>query len=121
MRFIHHIDDLAADLKGIAKRAPLDMDRLTGLNAKRGNRLAKGYAKVSAGVHGKRYPDAFTIERRSLHVWEYGPDAAMPQGGMSFENGSRNQPPHNDLAKSADVAGVLFARDVSKLPDKWFW
>jgi hypothetical protein len=29
----------------------------------------------------------------------------MPQGGMSFEFGSRNQPPHLDLNRSADIIG----------------
>lgn len=117
----HHIGDLAADMKSIAARAPKDMHRLTGLNAKRGNRLAKENAKRTAGAHGKHYPDAMTFEPIGLHVWEYGPDSSLPQGDMEFEHGSRNQPPHYDLAKSADVAGPLFARDVSKLPDKWFW
>jgi hypothetical protein len=52
---------------------------------------------------------------------EYGPDIAHPQGGMSFEGGSRNQPPHNDLAKSADLIGPAFQGEVHRLPDKWFW
>jgi hypothetical protein len=40
---------------------------------------------------------------------------------MSFEFGSRNQPPHLDLAKSADLAGPMFARDVAKVAARWFW
>jgi hypothetical protein len=52
---------------------------------------------------------------------EYGPDAAMPQGGMSFEFGSRNQKPHLDLAKSADVIGPALAQEVRGLADQWFW
>ena len=32
-------------------------------------------------------------------------DVAKPQGDMSFERGSRNQPPHLDLNRSADVIG----------------
>lgn len=113
---------LQKDMDRIVRQAPKDMDRVTELNAKRGNRIAADFARHTAGRHGKHYHKAFTIERVGEHVWEYGPDSAMPQGGMSFEYGSRNQPPHLDLNKSADIAGPLFARDVARfLPDKWFW
>ncbi len=121
IRVIHDIDDLASDLRNIAATARADMARTTRLNAQRGNRIAKGLARESAGAHGKHYHKAFSIEAITPLEWEYGPDAAKPQGGMSFEFGSRNQPPHLDLNKSADVAGPMFARDVSNLPDKWFW
>jgi hypothetical protein len=40
---------------------------------------------------------------------------------MSFEGGSRNQPPHNDLAKSADIMGPKLELKVNLLPDRWFW
>ena len=51
----------------------------------------------------------------------YGPDSSLPQGGMSFEEGSRNQPPHNDLANSLDLIRPKFHRDVNELVDGLFW
>lgn len=121
VRVIGGVGDLAADLRKIPVVAARDMADAVKSNAQSGQRLARGFARESAGAHGKHYHKAITAEARSPFSWEYGPDAGMPQGGMSFEFGSRNQPPHLDLARSADVVAPRFARDVSKLPDRWFW
>lgn len=94
-----------------------------------GNSVAKDYAKVSAGSHGKHYHKAFSWEMHGIRggfgvygiSGEYGPDAAKPQGNMSFERGSKNQPAHLDLAKSADLIGPSFGQEVHQLPDRWFW
>ena len=62
-------------------------------------------ARVKSGKHGKHYPNSITMETRTvgpLHVEaEVGPDASKPQGGMSFEFGSKNQPPHLSGQKAA--------------------
>lgn len=121
IRVTDTLDDLESDLKKIARQAPRDMVRTVRANAQRGNRLAKNFARESAGEHGKHYHKAFSFEAISPLVWEYGPDSAMPQGGMSFEGGSMNQPAHNDLEKSQDITGPMFAKDVSRLADHWFW
>lgn len=121
IRVIDSIDDLADDLRAIAVDSVVDMADTVKKNADTGVRYARGFAKQSAGKHGKHYPKSLTTEAHSPLVWEYGPDSAMPQGGMSFEFGSRNQPPHLDLAKSADMIAPRFARDVANLPDRWFW
>lgn len=121
IRVTHDIDDLASDLAGIATRARADMARVVRSNADQGNRKAKQISRRTAGAHGKHYPNAMTAEAITPLSWEYGPDAGRPQGGMSFEFGSRNQPPHLDLARSLDAQAPLFRRDAAKLPDKWFW
>lgn len=121
IRVTDDIEGLAVDLTAIAMEAPTDMADMVRHNADAGARYAKSFAKQSAGKHGKLYPRTITTERTGLLQYEYGPDSALPQGGMSFEFGSRNQPPHLDLAKSADLIGPRFARDVEKLPDRWFW
>lgn len=129
IRVIHGIDDLASDMAGIARGARRDMVKVVREGIRVGNDVAKGYAKQSAGAHGKHYPRAFTTEMHGIVEFggvagiagEYGPDPAKPQGDMSFEGGSRNQPPHNDLAKSADVIGPAFVGEVRRLPEKWFW
>jgi hypothetical protein len=130
--FSHHIGDLARDLEQIAERAPADMEDVVRKNAREGNRIAKGFARESSGRHGKHYPGTFTAEQTARHTAEYGPDAdivvqgrkgAFNAGGMApgFEGGSRNQKPHEDLARSADLIGPAFAHDVANLPDRWFW
>ncbi|GAB3776767.1 hypothetical protein FB382_004392 [Nocardioides ginsengisegetis] len=117
----HHIGDLYDDMVRIVTTAPLDLEDVVRSNAYQGNRIARDFAKQSAGKHGKLYPNAFSTERNGLHSWEYGPDAAKPQGAMSFERGSRNQPYHGDLAKSADLIGPKFAHDVGEVIDGLFW
>lgn len=124
-----HLDALEADCVKIAKQASKDMRATVRDGIRAGNTLAKDFAKRSAGAHGKRYPAAMTTELRPtyrgfgavVHSGEYGPDISRPQGGMSFERGSRNQKPHLDLARSADIIGPSFAQEVRRLPDGWFW
>lgn len=118
---IHGIDDLADDCRKIAVGARKDMAGVVRKNSREGNKIAKGFARESAGAHGKHYHKAFSAEAIAPLAWEYGPNAAMPQGGMSFEFGSRNQPPHLDLARSADIVGPKFGHDVHDLPGRWFW
>lgn len=115
------LDDLTRDTSRIATTARGKMSRAVREEARLGNELAKGFAHKSAGAHGKHYPNAFSIEAITPLAWEYGPDASMPQGGMSFEHGSRNQPPHNDLAKSADIVGPRLGGAVLNEVDGMFW
>jgi hypothetical protein len=125
----NHLDSLTDDMADVVKRAPRDMVKVVREGIRVGNQVAKDYAKQSAGAHGKHYHRAFSSEMHGVvgfggvfgYSGEYGPDIAKPQGGMSFERGSRNQPPHNDLAKSADLIGPSFAQEVRDLPDDWFW
>ena len=93
-----------------------------------GNAVAKNTGRRTAGRRGKVYPRACTWEASSFagfggaaYSAEYGPDSARPQGGMSFEFGSRNQPPHLDLAKSADLIGPVMAKEAGDMIDGWFW
>ena len=64
----------------------------------------KRNARLTSGQHGKRYPDSITMDARvgTSISFEIGPDPRLPQGGMSFENGSVNQPPHLDGQRAAD-------------------
>lgn len=129
VRVVQGIDELADDMLDIAKRARGDMVKVVREGIKVGNQVAKDNAKRSAGKHGKHYHKAFSAEMNGIVEFggvagisgEYGPDSAKPQGGMSFENGSVNQPPHRDLAKSADLIGPSFAQEVRELPSRWFW
>ncbi len=121
VKVTHHIDRLADDMAGIPPRAREGMVRAVASNAREGNAVASEFARESARAHGVHYPDAFDAEMLGELKWEYGPDASKPQGGMSFEFGSRNQKPHLDLAKSADIIGPQLAKDVGDVADRLFW
>ena len=115
------MDDLFDDMRAVPVNFVRKGAGVVRSNARLGNGRAKAFAKESAGAHGKHYHKAFTAEALSALSWEYGPDAGQPQGGMSFEFGSRNQPPHLDLARSLDIQGPQFRKDVSALLDGLFW
>ncbi|RNL66244.1 hypothetical protein EFK50_01050 [Nocardioides marmoriginsengisoli] len=130
VRVRHSIDDLASDLASIPVTAAKDMVRTVREGLKVGNSVARDFARRSSGAHGKLYDRAFSTEMHGtlsaltgggLISGEYGPDASKAQGDMSFEYGSRNQKPHLDLARSADLIGATFAHEVGELPDRWFW
>lgn len=81
--------------------------------------LWKQNARDTAGEHGKLYPRTIGYDTYSDGLTaEIGPDASRKQGGMSFEYGSRNQPPHLDGNRAADdVFRVLpkMAADAAEL------
>lgn len=119
IRVTQSLGDLSADLQRIATEVRPRMRGVVRDGLKVGSTIAKANAKRTAGKHGKRYPSSITSEMgSSLGLFgntisgEYGPDSSRPQGGMSFEFGSRNQPAHLDLARSADVVGPAFLRSV---------
>jgi hypothetical protein len=127
VRVRHRIDRLAEDYAKIPVEASLGLARIVRDNADYGRDLARALARESAGSHGKHYPNAITSEGTSglglfgnTHSAEYGPDRNRRQGGMSFERGSRNQPPHNDLAQSADKVLPAMSADVRKLVTRLF-
>ena len=115
------LSDLTADLREIATTTKPKLQRVVDYNAREGNKIAQAFAKESAGSHGVHYPKAFSAERIAPLENEYGPDSSKPQGDMSFEFGSRNQKPHLDLARSADVIAPRLERDVAKLAADLFW
>lgn len=129
VRVVHGIDDLASDLRGIAVGARRDMVKVVRKGINVGATVARDNARRSAGAHGKHYPRSITSEMRGIVEFggsagisgEYGPDISLQQGDMSFEGGSRNQPPHLDLARSADLIGPAFAQEVGRTVDGWFW
>jgi len=95
---------LSRDLGNLGAKSGLAM---YGVFKEGGKDLEKTWrrnAKATSGEHGKHYPDSITTDMRvstNIEV-EVGPDPAKPQGGMSFENGSVNQPPHLDGQFAAD-------------------
>jgi hypothetical protein len=114
VRVSSHLGDLTRDLQSASKRMPRKISTAVYATARDGARVARGFAKGTAGAHGKHYPKAITAERISRFIAEYGNDAALPQGGMSFEWGSRNQKPHLDIARSHDIAKITFRKKTEE-------
>lgn len=132
IRVIHGIDDLANDLRHIARTARKDMRDtvLDGIRA--GNEVAKGNARTSnpSGSHSWKYPGTFGAEMHrgrglfgNVISGEYGPRHSG-QGMLApiLENGvAGKNAPQNNLARSVDVIGPSFGMEVHRLPDRWFW
>lgn len=129
IKVTNHLDDLTRDMAAIPVAAPKRMVGIVRDGAQAGASIARDFARESAGKHGKHYPNSITRETRApffgfgagVYSAEYGPDAAKRQGGMSFEFGSRNQPPHLDLAKSADIVGPALVGEVRNMLRDLFW
>lgn len=81
---------------------------------------ARTMARLSARKHGKLYPSSITDDvfmmDGAIGV-EVGPDISRQQGGMSFELGSANQAPHNDIGLAGALAEPLFAQAVEDAVD----
>jgi hypothetical protein len=126
----HNIGQLAADMADIPVRASVDMRETVRDGIRLGNSLAKDFARESSGRHARKYPGTFSSEMHKtfrgfgaqIFSGEYGP-AARGQGLLApiLENGSRNNKPHFNLTRSADMIGPAFAGEVRRLPDRWFW
>lgn len=121
IRVRHTLGGLERDARRAPVKAARQMAKAVRTRAEQGNRDAVRRARRTAGKHGKHYPDAFSVEALSPFEYEYGPESASPQGDMSFEYGSRNQPPHLDLSKSADIVGPKLEKDAAKIMDGLFW
>lgn len=129
VKVTHGMRDFSNDIAAASKKVRPRLGGVVREAVKVGNMLARDFARESAGEHGKLYPRSFS---GSLGQWqqvfglgvlsgEYGPDAAKPQGNMSFEGGSRNQKPHLDLARSQDIIGPAFGKEVHDATDGILW
>ena len=124
------LGDLQTDMARIPGELYREGRKIVSANARAGATIARASARKTAGAHGKNYPRSITADRASSYAGfgggviqaTYGPESGRSnQADMSFEWGSRNQPPHLDLLKSADVIGRRFAADVSRMVGDLFW
>lgn len=117
------IQILADDFAAVPKRLYREASKIITAEARDGGQTARRIAKYTARRHGKLYPASITWDGATAFVGfgggeikaAYGPDSGRPQGGMEFEEGSRNQPPHHDLANSLDLIRPKFNRDIDGL------
>jgi len=68
----------------------------------------KANAVATSGAHGKHYPNSIESHMLTPLSAEIAPNPGKPQGGMSFEFGSRNQPPHLDGERALQVEEPKF-------------
>lgn len=127
VRVIGGVGDLAKDCRTIVKKVPGDLRKTVRKGAQVGNTVARDYARASSGKHARLYPRSFSSEMKvhglgGLYAAEYGP-VPGGQGSLApiLENGSINNPAHNNLARSADLMGPALAGEVRQLPAGWFW
>jgi hypothetical protein len=74
-------------------------------------------ATVTAGKHGKHYPKSINykmIPSLSAIEADIEPTEGMKQAGMSFEFGSRNQPPHLDGQRAMDSVSPNIERRIDR-------
>lgn len=117
--FNSNLNDLAGDLRGVGTDVRRKMPDVVRDAARRGNRNARTFASEQHTMFSdvdEEYPFSFTVERVGAMAFEYGPDAALPQGSKApgYEFGSVNQAsPHRNLDRSRDIEAVEFPMDVS--------
>lgn len=89
---------LAADLTGVSRATAGVVFDAIGESAVDLRDTWARNATQTAGKHGRHYPKSITVTPRvsTNVVFDVGPDPRLPQGGMSFEFGSQNQPAHLD-------------------------
>lgn len=114
----HTIDRLERDQREIAAKAPGMFADIVEDQAKSGNTIAKHFASQQHTMRSsidEPYARSFTAEGRGLS-WVYGPtDDGIAHGGQQargYENGSRNQRPHNNLRRSQDIIAPAMFGDV---------
>lgn len=115
------LDGLAADMRTMPRQAAVGFSKAVRSNVNEGKRRARRNAKITARRHGRLYPDAITAEMRTALSGEFGPETYKSQGGMSFERGSKNQPPHRDLERAASGLKLRLARDADDVVGRLFW
>lgn len=129
IRVTHGLDDLYRDLARIPPAFYREGRKIVSEGARVGNSLAKDNARRSSGTHARLYPRAFTADRAHAYtgpvgkiIADYGPEP-RGQGLLApiLENGSRNNPPHGDLRRSADVIGPALHGETRRMLDGFFW
>lgn len=112
------VDDLAADLTGIAKRVRPDMRGVANESRVEGEKVMKGFAREKSGPHGKAYYKRIDSEMTGPLSAEIGP-SGVPKSefvGAGFRHGV-----NTDGARTSDVVGPEMARKVRRKLDGYFW
>ena len=65
--------------------------------------------------HGSWYPSSIRYQMTGALEATIAPDESYKQGGMSFEFGSRNQPPHLDGQRAIDHMRPIIERRLETL------
>jgi hypothetical protein len=114
----HNIGALAADCRTIAVTTQPRAAKIVKANVKEAEKVMRGFARASAGPHGKNYFKRVTSTMTTPLSGEVGPtgDVSKSVGG-----GWRNGPPNTDMPKTADIMGPKFASAIAAMADDLFW
>lgn len=115
---MNDLDKLAADLGAAADGVHRRAREVVETNAEQLRNQWRDNARATGRRHATHYVQAITAEQIPASdgiAWEIGPDSAMKQGGMSFEFGSVNQPPHLDGMRAAVQQEPKFAKDLREI------
>lgn len=113
---------LGVDLEDVAQSAP-ELRAVFRKGASDLKDLWRDNARKTAGDHGRLYPNAITYETHLTAAGveaEVGPEKDRPQGNMSFEYGSKNQPPHLDGNRAADKVMPLLEQRLAETAEELF-
>lgn len=110
----HEVAALGVELPKLGFKAAKVLDGVFAEGARDIEAKWRDNATLTAGDHGKHYPKSIDHERLlgTDIAFEIGPNPAKRQGGMSFEEGSVNQPPHLDGQHAADEVVPRIERRV---------
>lgn len=114
IKFItYEVQKLTADIRHADEKAQPRLRNAVEESAKDLRTKWRRNARKTARRHGKWYPSAIGYDMFDGRA-EVGPDALHPrgQGGMAFEYGSRNQPPHLDGNRALDDIEPIFLQRV---------
>lgn len=129
VRVVSSLGDLERDLRAIAPKARKEFRGVVREAVKAGNATAKDFARATSRRHAKQYPGTFTSQINrdaglfgNTYTGEYGPEP-RGQGLLAniLENGSRNNPAHNNLRRSADLIAYQLPSHVHAVIDELFW
>lgn len=120
------VTDLARDMERIPRRAAAGFNKATRERAREGAKIAKFLSTYADNRHrpGRGHGQHYTKNIRARMIaptkGEWGPLAGQ-QTGMSFEFGSRNQPYHGVLRRSADLVIPKWRQDINDVLNGLFW
>lgn len=108
--------EIAADLERVSRKAFKAVRSVIEQSAIDVRDEWKSNARESSGMHGKHYAKSINykmVPSFSAMIADVEPREGMQQAGMSFEFGSRNQPPHLDGQQAISRYAPLIAHRIS--------
>ena len=108
---------IAADLGKVAGRVVGRARLAVDLSGRQVAEAWRSNAEQTSGEHGKHYPKSIQSRMTGALEATVAPQEGMQQAGMSFEYGSRNQPPHLDGQRAVDRLAPVIEAQLATILD----